>query len=76
MSHDQDFWHIKWKHQLRSIYGPGLSTTPFVYGELLKKNHNFQEFRFFWKNSPLPPEKVQKNMKGGLLAQIMACSIN
>ena len=47
MSHDQTFWHIKWKHKLRPIYGPSLSTIPLVYGELLKKNHNFQEFRFF-----------------------------
>ena len=60
MSHDQTFWHIKWKHKLRPIYGPSLSTIPFVYGELLKKNRNFQEFRFFWKNLPLPPEKVKK----------------
>ena len=58
MSHDQTFWHIKWKHKLRPIYGPSLSTIPFVYGELLKKNYNFQEFRFLWKNLPLPPEKV------------------
>ena len=43
-----------------------LSTIPFVYHELLKKNHNFQELQFFWKNSSLPPEKVQKNMKAGL----------
>ena len=41
-------------------YGPSLRTIPFVYGELLKKNHNFQEFQFFWKNSPLLPEKVQQ----------------
>ena len=60
MSHDQTFWHIKWKHKLRPIYGPSLSTIPFVYGELLKKNHIFKNFDFFWKNSPLPHEKFQK----------------
>ena len=58
------------------FYAASLSTVLFVCGELLKKNHSFQEFRFFWKNLFLFPKKVQKNMKAGLLDQIMACSIN
>ena len=77
MSHDQTFWHIKWKHKLRPIYGPSLSTIPFVYGELLKKNHNFQEFRFFCGKFHLYSlKRSKKNVKAGRLAQIMACSIN
>ena len=62
MLHDQNFWHIKWKHQPRSIYGSSLRKIPFFYGELLKKPHNFQEFQFFLEKFPSTPLKRSKKI--------------